>query len=120
MDIKIEELNEEISGLQKEINGQVSPFGGVLLYKKGRIVELNEQMSLMLGYERKEELLGRYVKEIFTLESYNLAVKNIIFGHEKLYELDCVRKDASRIRCKICSKLVNHGFLLEYSTNNIF
>ncbi len=109
LSIKIEELNKEIAGLEGDNYRQIHSFGGVLLYNKGRIVELNEQMVLMLGYESREELLGNYVKDIFTLESYNLAVKNIVFDHERINELDCVKKDGRRIRCKICSKLVNHN-----------
>lgn len=109
IDVKIEELNEEISELNTGPDEQSSSFGGILLYNKGKIIELNDQMILLLGYDDKKELIGNYVKDIFTLESYNLAVKNIIFGHERVYELDCVKKDNTRIKCRICTKLVNHN-----------
>ncbi|MDD5622819.1 MAG: diguanylate cyclase [Actinomycetota bacterium] len=109
VNLKIEDLNKEISGMDVDAEYGSTSFGGILLYNKGKIIELNEQMVLLLGYDNKRELTGQYVKDIFTLESYNLAIKNSIFGHERCYELDCIKKDNSIIKCKICTKLINHN-----------
>jgi len=109
VNLKIEDLNKEISGMDVDAEYGSTSFGGILLYNKGKIIELNEQMVLLLGYDNKRELTGKYVKDIFTLESYNLAIKNSIFGHERCYELDCIKKDNSIIKCKICTKLINHN-----------
>ncbi len=83
-------------------------FGGIAIYYKDVIIEVNKQFENILGYECGE-LKNRDLREIFTLDSYLIAIKNSVYGYERTSLLNCIKKDKELIKCKVCNKLTNYN-----------
>ena len=69
-------------------------FEGIVISDQGRVVDANDQLARMFGYERLE-LIGIHAKELVAPESWTLVSKNINRGYEKPYEHLALRKDGS-------------------------
>jgi len=80
-------------------------FEGIVLSDKGRIIELNEQLAGMLGYERKE-LKGRTVESFVAPESLELVQRHIESGNEEPYAHLSLRKDGSIFPVEIRAKSI--------------
>jgi len=93
--------NHELVGLSTD-----SSFKAFAYYQKHQIIKNNSDFARIFGYSN-EELVGTYVHNLFTLESYNIAIKNCIKGKETINELDCKHKNNSIFKCMISHKLVN-------------
>ena len=70
------------------------PFEGVAITDQGRILDVNEQMALMLGYKHKE-LIGMPVSELVAPESRELVLGKIKSGEETPYEHMALKRDGS-------------------------
>ena len=80
-------------------------FEGIVISDTGRIIELNEQMAGMLGYERKE-LIGRTVESFVAPESLELVQEHIKSGNEEPYAHLSLRKDGSTFPVEIRAKSI--------------
>ncbi|MBE7554085.1 MAG: PAS domain S-box protein [Anaerolineales bacterium] len=69
-------------------------FEGIAITDKGKVVDVNEQLIEMLGYE-PGEIIGISVMEMVAPESRDLVLKNITSGFEGPYEHLALRKDGS-------------------------
>jgi PAS domain S-box-containing protein len=67
-------------------------FGGIAIHDKGVILECNQGLSTMTGYE-VEELIGMDGLLLIAEQSRSLVMQNILAGHEKPYEAFGVRKN---------------------------
>ena len=50
----IENFSEELLKVEKKDNSLISTFGGIALYKKGIVLEVNEQFSNIFGYNKNK------------------------------------------------------------------
>lgn len=69
-------------------------FEGIAISENGRLLDVNEPMLRMFGYER-EELIGKEVIELIAPESRAIVAASILAGREELYEHRLLRKDGS-------------------------
>ena len=76
---------------------------GIAIHDQGVIVDANEALARMFGYEL-EELIGMYAEKLATPETWQTILKNITAGYDKPYEGIGVRKDGSTFVCQLAGK----------------
>jgi PAS domain S-box-containing protein len=75
-------------------------FEGIALSEHGRILEANQQLACMLGYEL-EELVGLPVSSFVAPESLDTVLRHVRSGSEEPYEHLALRKDGSTFPVEI-------------------
>jgi len=75
-------------------------FEGIVITEKGIVIESNNQIADMLGYD-PNELLGKSVMEFVAPEWRDFVLEKIKTGFEDRYEHESVRKDGSYINTEI-------------------
>ncbi len=84
-------------------------FEGIVIHEGGKILEASETLAMMLGYDCSE-MIGRQASEVTAPEYHHLVSSNILAGHERPYEIQCLRKDGSTFPAEICGKAIPyHG-----------
>ena len=81
-------------------------FEGIGISENGLVVDANEQMLKIFGYER-EEMIGRKIVDLVAPESRAIVAEAIRTGHENIYEHAILRKDGS-------------SFIVEARGKNVF
>jgi PAS domain S-box-containing protein len=76
---------------------------GIAIHDNGDIIEANEALSRMFGYELSE-IIGKYVKNGVTPESWKAIQEHIDTGYDKPYEITGVKKDGSTFVCSMVDK----------------
>ncbi|MCX5850171.1 MAG: PAS domain S-box protein [Deltaproteobacteria bacterium] len=76
---------------------------GIAIHDKGVIIEANQALASMFGY-KLSEMIGKYVKNGASPESWKLILKHIDTGNDKPYEITAVRKDGSTFVCSMVGK----------------
>jgi len=76
---------------------------GIAIHDKGTIVQANEALAKMFGYELSE-MIGMYAEQLATPESWQIILEKIATGYDKPYEGVGVRKDGSTFRCQLVGK----------------
>ena len=76
---------------------------GIAIHDEGVIIEANEALARMFGYDLSE-MIGKYVKNGATPESWEIISNNIAEGYDKPYEVTCVRKNGSTFVCSMVGK----------------
>jgi PAS domain S-box-containing protein len=79
-------------------------FEGICITERGVIVDLNDQLARLLGYERSE-LIGKEVAQFVEAESRELVASAIRSGRETPYRHLAVRKDKSVIEVEAQAKM---------------
>ncbi len=69
-------------------------FEAVVIHEKGRILEANQCLCTMFGYEA-EEVVGMNVLDLAAPESWDLIRRNVLSGYDKPYEAIGLRKDGT-------------------------
>ena len=95
--IRLEEQNERFRTLSE------ATFEGILIHDEGRILEVNQMMLTMFGYQHAE-LLGRHVLEFVSPESRDIIAEHIRTKAEHSYEAEGIRKDKSTFPLEIQAK----------------
>ncbi len=80
-----------------------SSLEGIVIHDHGTILEINEVLAHMFGYELPE-LIGINALDLAAPEFKELFLKNIQSGFEKPYEGVGIRKDGSRIYMEVVGK----------------
>jgi PAS domain S-box-containing protein len=83
-------------------------FEGVAITESGRVLDANEQMLKMFGYERGE-MIGRDVIELVAPESRSIVAESIREGREETYEHWLLRKDGSSFIAEARAKMARVG-----------
>jgi PAS domain S-box-containing protein len=81
---------------------------GIAIHDRGIIIEANEALARMFGYEL-HELIGINAEKLATPESWKTILKNISTMSEKPYEGIGVRKDGSTFYCQLVGKPYQYG-----------
>jgi len=76
---------------------------GVAIHDNGVIVEANQELARMYGYEL-HEMIDMYGEKISTKESWKIIKEHIATGDDKPYEVTQVRKDGSTFECSMVGK----------------
>ncbi len=83
-------------------------FEGIGISRQGTIVDVNEQLAAMLGYERSE-LIGMLVTKIVAPESRELVRQAMESGRTDSYEHVAVRKDGTMFPAEVRARMVGTG-----------
>jgi PAS domain S-box-containing protein len=84
-------------------------FEGILIHKKGIVVETNLSFEKMFGYSG-EELQGKNITNIlFPKKHHQLIFKNSIKNYSKPYKIEGIRKDGSIFPVEIESRFIKQG-----------
>ncbi len=75
-------------------------FGGIAIHDKGIILDCNQGLSALTGYNG-EELTGMDGMQLIAEESRELVRKNILDGSEKPYEAIGLRKNGQKFPVRI-------------------
>ena len=78
-------------------------FEGILIHDAGTILEVNQMLEKMFGYQRTE-VLGRSVLEFVTPESRNMILEHIRTKNGYPYKAEGIRKDGSSFPLEIQAK----------------
>jgi PAS domain S-box-containing protein len=79
-------------------------FEGIGISDRGVVVDVNDQLARLLGYERNE-LIGKDVSQIVAPESREAVSIAMRSGRETPYRHLAIRKDGSRIEVEAQAKL---------------
>ncbi|WP_179862283.1 sensor histidine kinase [Longibacter salinarum] len=83
-------------------------FEGIVIHAEGKIIDVNQAISHMTGYER-QEILGRNAMEFVSESTRPIAATQIARDGEDPYECVLVRKDGSTFPADIQAKTVVEG-----------
>ena len=78
-------------------------FGGITIHDKGVILECNQGLSDLTGYNY-EELIGMNSLNLVTESSRNMVMSRFLSGFEKAYETTGLRKDGSEYPTRLESR----------------
>jgi PAS domain S-box-containing protein len=82
-------------------------FEGIGVFDRGVLIDANDQLSRMFGYE-PVEMIGKNGIDIVAPESRNLVSKQIQYDFEGAYEHMAIRKDGSVFPVEIQSKSMRY------------
>jgi PAS domain S-box-containing protein len=80
-------------------------FEGIVIHDKGKILDANRTCAQMFGYE-VSEAIGMDALDFAAPEFRDLALQNVLSGHEKPYEALVVRRDGLTFWAEVCAKAV--------------
>jgi PAS domain S-box-containing protein len=80
-------------------------FEGIAISDKGYIIDTNEQITQMFGYE-KTELIGKPVFDLVAPESRVLVKRNIESGYERPYEHLALHNDGKIIPVEVMGRSI--------------
>ena len=83
-------------------------FDGIGISQDGKVVEVNDQLAELLGWERSE-LIGRDVLSFVAPEARESVANAMRQGVGEAYEHLAVRKDGSRLTVEVRGKLIRLG-----------
>ena len=75
-------------------------FGGIAIHDKGLILDCNQGLSDMTGYEF-DELIGMNGLKLIAERSRDLVMNNISSGYEEPYEADGLRKNGNEFPMRL-------------------
>ncbi len=84
-----------------------STFEGIVVHKKGFVVDVNDSFLKMTGYSR-EEAIGKNLLSYLSLSDKAKVLKNIIKPKAKPYNVEARRKDGSSFIAELEAKNVKH------------
>ncbi|MDZ4278398.1 MAG: PAS domain S-box protein [Dehalococcoidia bacterium] len=80
---------------------------GVVIHDDGRILEANDAIAEMYGYERSQ-IIGMHALDFAAPESRDAVLEHIRSGCEESYEAAGLRKDGSTFPAEICGKTIRY------------
>ncbi len=84
-----------------------STFEGIVVHKKGFVVDVNDSFLKMTGYSR-EEAIGKNLLSYLSLSDKAKVLKNIVKPKAKPYNVQARRKDGSSFIAELEAKNVKH------------
>ena len=80
-------------------------FEGIALHEEGKILDANQALASMFGYE-SSEMIGKTAAELSTPESHKIIYRNIQSGNERPYEVVGLKKDGSTFPIEVIGRAV--------------
>ncbi len=78
-------------------------FEGIAVHEKGRIVDANQTLAKLFGYELSE-IIGMNAMDLTAPESRDLVMQNIVSGYEQPYEGLGLKKDGTTFYVELVGK----------------
>ena len=99
------EIGDEQSRLREryELLSSAS-FEGLLMHADGKVIDVNDRLCEMHGYERHELLSGDIVRMCVAPEDIPGVLAHIAGGFQGEYIVTGIRKDGSRFRSEVLTK----------------
>jgi PAS domain S-box-containing protein len=98
---KVRESEERFRRLSR------AAFEGILIHAMGRVIDANETLARMFGYEHEEVLnLDAYL--LAAPESRDLVRRHVREGYEQAYEAMGIRKDGTRFPTELIGRSIPH------------
>ncbi|MFC1523436.1 nitrogen regulation protein NR(II) [Thermodesulfobacteriota bacterium] len=82
-------------------------FEGIVITERGKIIEVNDTVCKMLGYQ-SSELIGKAVTDFIAPEERENVNSRMLSGYEHLHELCCLRKDGSSFPIEVQAKMFSY------------
>ena len=99
------EIGDERSRLRERYELLTSAsFEGLLIHADGKVIEVNDRLCEMHGYERHELLSGDILRMCVASEDVPGVLAHIAGGFQGEYIVTGVRKDGSRFRSEVLTK----------------
>ncbi len=90
---------------------------GVAIHEKGVILEANEALAHMFGFEKAEDLIGKNGLDLAAPEYHQLILNHIVSGFEGAYEVVAIRKQGTRFYCQLLGRPISYqGRMVRVST----
>jgi len=90
---RIEKQNQELKESEERFKAlHNASFGGITIHDKGLILECNNGLSEITGYDY-DELIGMNGLDLISDDTRDKVIQNINTGYEKSYEAKGVRKN---------------------------
>jgi PAS domain S-box-containing protein len=83
-------------------------FEGIAISENGRLLDVNDQMLAMFGYQRNE-LIGMMIPDLVAPESRAIVTEAIQSGRESTYEHRLLRKDGSSFFAEARAQVAHIG-----------
>jgi len=81
-------------------------FEGIVIHDKGEILDVNQAMLQMLGYDHDEFISRKNIIDFIVPESREIASRHISMGYEEPYELMMIKKDGNTIAMEVAGKAI--------------
>jgi PAS domain S-box-containing protein len=78
-------------------------FEGIAIHRKGTMLEANQALAAMFGYELSE-VIGMHALDFTAPESRDLLLHNIVSGYQGPFESTGLRKDGSTFPVEVCGR----------------
>jgi len=78
-------------------------FEAIAIHRKGRMLEGNQALAAMFGYELSE-VIGMHVLDFVAPESHKLVLHTIVSGYREPFEFTGLRKDGSTFPVEVCGR----------------
>jgi PAS domain S-box-containing protein len=98
---ELEESNVRFQSLSK------AAFEGIAITKNGVILDFNETLCEMFGYQ-PSEIINKPVFNFIHPEDIENAKSKVISGYERPYEIRCLRKDNSPFPVEVQAKMFTY------------
>ncbi len=110
--IVISERNRKVVEL-RESEGRFrqltqAAFEGIGISAEGRVIDINDQILKMFGYER-DEMIGRPITELVAPESRAMVAEAMRTAREGVYEHQALRKDGTMFHAEVQAKMARIG-----------
>jgi PAS domain S-box-containing protein len=89
-------------------NLAAAAFEGISISENGRILDANDQLVKMFGYERNE-LIGKEIVSLVAPETRSIVAESIRENRESIYGHQLLRKDGSSFYAEAQAKIVRVG-----------
>lgn len=100
--VKLQDNEEHLHNLTQ------AAFEGIAISENGVLLDANDQMLKMFGYDR-DELIGKQIVDLTAPESREIVADAIRTGRESIYEHRLLRKDGTPFIAEARAKIVRIG-----------
>jgi PAS domain S-box-containing protein len=78
-------------------------FEGIVIHRKGTILDANQALATMFGYELSE-VIGMHALDFAAPESRDLLLRNIVSGYQEPFEGTGLKKDGTTFPVEVCGR----------------
>ncbi|MGZ6237890.1 MAG: PAS domain S-box protein, partial [Syntrophales bacterium] len=83
-------------------------FEGIVIHDEGKILDFNQAMLKMFGYERDEVIGKKNVIDFIAPESREIVSRHITTGYDKPYDVIMVKKDGNTLLMEVAGKTISY------------
>ena len=84
-----------------------STFEGIVIHDEGKILDFNQSLQHMLGYEH-DEIIGNNIMNFIAPESREFPLMNTQADYEKPYEIILQKKEGTNLVAEVAGKQISY------------